>query len=463
MPNTYTLLEKITVGAAGASAVTFTSIPQTYTDLIIKVSTRSNQSNVGYTAIRLNGSITGYSQKILQGDGSTPASYTGSSSLVYALGASTSNNFIWDNTEIYISNYASSNNKSVSIDNIVDNGTTSNSFALLSAGVWANSAAITSIELSAADQTLGFTRVFQQHSTFYLYGVTKLGVTPTSAPKATGGDIIETDGTYWYHAFISSSTFTPKTSLSCDVLVVAGGGSGGWPYSGGGGAGGVIAFASQSISTAQTVTVGGGAAGAYNTGNGVQGSNSVFGSLTAAVGGGGGVGDSTVTTLRNGGSGGGGHPYGRGNPSTDNAGGTATSGQGNAGGLGSPNGSSQDSGGGGGGAGAVGANATTTAAGAGGAGTNSVTNWGALSSVLTTTGLGVSGFIAGGGGGGTNGSNAGAGGSGGGGRGANNAGTQESEAGTANTGSGSGGGAAGNAPASPKNGGSGLVIVRYPI
>jgi hypothetical protein len=68
---------------------------------------------------------------------------------------------------------------------------------------------------------------FVQYSTFYLYGVAKLGTTPAIVPYATGGDTIMTDGTYWYHAFTSSGTFTPAKGLSCDVLVVAGGGGGG--------------------------------------------------------------------------------------------------------------------------------------------------------------------------------------------------------------------------------------------
>jgi hypothetical protein len=49
-----------------------------------------------------------------------------------------------------------------------------------------------------------------------------------------------TDGTYWYHTFVSSGTFTPQKAISCDYLVVAGGGGGGQDDNGaGGGAGGL--------------------------------------------------------------------------------------------------------------------------------------------------------------------------------------------------------------------------------
>jgi hypothetical protein len=458
MTANYVLLEKITVGAAGASSVTFSSIPQTgYTDLVLKASCRSDQSNVARSwKVQPNG--VDITARNLDAENNPFVAFSGTSRNMNTNGTgSTANSF--NNYNIYIPNYASTTTyKSLSVDGAVENNGTDANLKLF-AGLYSSNTAISSITciINAGS--------FVQHSTFYLYGVAKLGTTPAIVPYATGGDTIMTDGTYWYHAFKSSGTFTPQKGLSCDVLVVAGGGSGGWPYSGGGGAGGVIAFSAQSLSTAQTVTVGAGGAGAYNAGNGQLGSNSVFGSLTAAVGGGGGVGDTAGAgnVNRDGGSGGGGAAISR-NPSF-NAGGTGVSGQGNAGGSGSPSSYTNEGGGGGGGAGAVGSNATGTNSGNGGAGTNSVTNWGALSGALTTTGLGVSGFIAGGGGGGTNAvaANAGNGGSGGGGRGASNDGTRESEAGTMNTGSGSGGGGAGGAPASPKNGGSGLVIVRYAV
>ena len=454
MPTTYT---PIATQTADGSTIffDFSSIPQTYTDLILVISGSTGDSA---PFIRLNSNTSPiYSSTSLQGNGTSATS----SRRLRADGAPNDTRF-----EIGL---GSSNEIVTNIFNIMNyTNTTTNKTVLcranqagvavkLSVGLYGSTSAINAIRVGNTNSN-----ALSSGTVLSLYGIASPAV--VNGAKATGGDTIATDGTYWYHAFRSSGTFTPTQALTCDVLIVAGGGSGGWPYSGGGGAGGVVAFASQSLSTAQTVTVGAGATGAYNTGNGQKGSNSVFGSLTAAVGGGGGVGDSAITSNRNGGSGGGGRGASRGGVS-DNSGGIGTSGQGNNGGLGSPSSYTNESGGGGGGAGAVGSNATGTNAGAGGAGTNSVTNWGSLSAALTTTGLGVSGFIAGGGGGGTNGAaaNAGAGGSGGGGRGASNDGTRESEAGTINTGSGSGGGGAGGAPASPKNGGSGIIIVRYPV
>jgi hypothetical protein len=441
MPANYVLLEKITVGAAGAANVTFSNIPQTgYTDLVIKTSTRDvGARKRSSLVLNFNGSSANLTYRRIYGVvafGSVGSDNGTDGATGYTNGnTSTANTF--GNDEIYIPNYTSANYKSYSADGVAESNDNDAGIAL-TANLWSSTAAITSITV-----TTTVPDAFLQYSTFYLYGVAKLGTTPAIVPYATGGDTIETDGTYWYHAFLSSGTFTPAKGLSCDVLVVAGGGGGAGVVGGGGGAGGYQLFSTQSISTARTVTIGGGGVGGSGGGGNTgltSGSNSQFGSLTASVGGGYGGTIGAALAGATGGSGGGG--------SGALAVGSATSGQGFAGGSGTPN-----AGGGGGGSGAVGgASPTATVGGPGGAGKNSESSW------LSVTGLGVSGFIAGGGGGGGN-----AGGAGGAaGSGGASAGTQSTNAlpATANTGSGGGGGySGGNGGA----GGSGLVIVRYAV
>jgi len=466
----FVLIDKITVGAAGASSITFSNIPQTgYTDLVVKFSVRGTAGAVSRSVyLTFNGSATSYSEKYIQGDGTAASSGSniGSGAFIYAgeCDGGTATTSTFGNQELYIPNYTSSNYKSVSIDAVSETNATT-IYSTLVAGLWSNTAAITSMSFTLASGNIG------QYSTFYLYGVAKLGTTPAIVPYATGGDTIMTDGTYWYHAFKSSGTFTPTKGLSCDVLVVAGGGGGGQAHGGGGGAGGLYYSASNSVTaTGYTVTVGAGGAGSTTSSAGTNGSNSVFGALTAAIGGGGGgTYNGTGTSAgSNGGSGGGGSNY-PGN--TVYSGGTATSGQGYAGGNSSGN-LAGGGGGGGGGSGAVGNNGTNQGTlsqgggqgGTGGAGVNTYSTW------LSATGLGVSGYIAGGGGGGSYSSptyttyTASAGGSGGGGAGGyvNASYTpQASVAATANTGSGGGGGSGNGGTGSA--GGSGLVVLRYAI
>ena len=442
------LLEKVTVGAAGAASVTFNNIPQTgYTDLKIMMSARNTStsgSTWGNTNLKFNSSSTGYTLKYLYGTGSATGS--GSDTVINTAvndSSSTANTF--SSTDIYIPNYTSANYKSISIDTTTENNATA-ALADMFAGLWSNTSAITSINIASSSGN------FAQYSTFSLYGLAAVGATPAIDPKATGGDIIQTDGTYWYHAFLSSGTFTPKVGLTCDVLVVAGGGGGGWA-GGGAGAGGLLAFTSQSINaSAQTVTVGaGGAGGLTGSRQGSNGNNSQFASLTASVGGGGG-GAFSASQGSTGGSGGG-SAF-----SYTSAGGAATSGQGNTGGAGGNTNATGYGTGGGGGAGAVGANGTNSAGGNGGIGVNTYSSW------LTPTGLGVSGYIAGGGGGGTFSTSyaAGTGGSGGGGAGNNNGNGFDAISNT-----GGGGGAGWNGGSGTNNnggaGGSGLVIVRYTV
>lgn len=457
MASTHVLLEKITVGAAGAASVTFNSIPQTgYTDLKLVVSSRTTGTSTYWDdlLVKPNGVTTNASIKSIYFVPGTLSS--GSVTTGLYMGNSTNANALantFSSLELTIPNYASSNYKSMSADGVTENDSGNADLTFVS-GVWSSTAAITSLTLSS------YVGNFVQYSTFALYGVSNSVTTPVYAPMASGGDIIQSDGTYWYHAFLNGTQyFTPTKALGCDILVVAGGGGGG--NAGGGGAGGVLAFSGQTCysGTSYAVTVGaGGNGGAYYNVGQTNGGNSQFGSLTAAVGGGKG-GDYSLFGGGNGGSGGGGGGAATGTPSTA-VGGTGTSGQGNAGGNGLVS-NATAIGGGGGGAGSAGGNYSGTTGGAGGSGVNTVTNWGSLSTALTTLGLGASGYIAGGGGGGADAATGGAAGSGGAGAGKGNA-TTGNDA-TPNTGSGGGGTWSNSGTLYAGKGGSGVVIVRYAI
>jgi hypothetical protein len=170
MATTYTLIASNTVGSGGASSVSFTSIPQTYTNLVLKLSMRGNYTGdlVTNPAITFNGSSTGYSERLLwNGNNNTAGSANGSYSgfqFTWANGpSSTSNTF--SNGEMYIPNYTSSNYKSMSSDSVDENNSNSNGLLSLDSGLWSNTAAITSITLTMSYGS------FVQYSTFYLYGI----------------------------------------------------------------------------------------------------------------------------------------------------------------------------------------------------------------------------------------------------------------------------------------------------
>lgn len=165
MATTYELIDKTTLGSGGAASVTFSSIPNTYTDLKVVVNARQ-QPNGTLIKLTFNGSSSSYSNVRLYGTGSSVGSDTADTTFIsntmVADGTFTANTF--GNGEFYIPNYNSSNYKSVLVDGVTENnGTTA--LAMFTAGLWSNTAAITSITISA--QLPNFT----EHSSFYLYGI----------------------------------------------------------------------------------------------------------------------------------------------------------------------------------------------------------------------------------------------------------------------------------------------------
>lgn len=168
MPNTFSLIASSTVGAGGAANITFSSIPATYTDLCLKVSVRSSDSSyVQGLLVAFNGSSSSFTYRLLEGDGSTAASYSGSTGRIGPSTAALSTASTFSNIETYIPNYASSNNKSFSTDAVSENNLASQAYADLTASLWSNTSVISSISLSLQAGN------FVQYSTAYLYGIVK--------------------------------------------------------------------------------------------------------------------------------------------------------------------------------------------------------------------------------------------------------------------------------------------------
>jgi len=164
---THNLIQTVTVGAGGAASVEFTYIPQTYTDLLVLYSLRGSQAQV-YTQATLtfNASSTGYYWKMLQGTGTSIGNQavTNGSSIGGFNGtgsSATANTF--GNLRLYIPNYAGSQFKSCSINDVLETNASTTYMALVAA-VWNNTNAITTITITGANNWV-------QHSSASLYGI----------------------------------------------------------------------------------------------------------------------------------------------------------------------------------------------------------------------------------------------------------------------------------------------------
>lgn len=420
----YELIEHQEVGSGGAASITFSGIPQIYTDLYLVISARGSSGTAPGVLLKPNNSASNMTWRYLRGDGSSPATSSGSDSTIGVTDGSNPTASTFGSLSCYIPNYTASAAKPMSAESVTENnGTTA--YQWMQANLWNDTTAISSIVLVLSIGN------FEAGSSATLYGVGRKQA--IGKPKASGGSISYENG-YWYHRFTSSGAFVANEEITVDALIVAGGGGGGGNLNfgsdrgAGGGAGGYLTTRDTLAAGSYGVVVGSGGVG-EDYESGTNGGSSSFYD-TVAIGGGGGGGGGAGSPGQDGGSGGGGQVQ-----SGTLRIGKGISGQGNNGGNGGT--SSSYGGGGGGGAGAVGGNASTgEIGGTGGAGLQ----W------LNGT------YYAGGGAGGSSSGAALSGGVGGGG--------DSAQHGTANTG---GGGGGMHYPSTPSvgNGGSGVVIVRY--
>jgi hypothetical protein len=459
--STYTPIYAQTLSST-TSSVTFSNIPTTFTDLVL-VFQGTVATNGQSIIVRFNNDTnTNYSRTTLRGSSTTAESVrvsnTTSSWLTYGVGASSTAQCSGTMT---IQNYSNTTTYKTALTKFGNVSGSAGQGTECGVNMWRSTSPITSLTISAQSGNMN------SGCTFTLYGI-KAAAAQFIPTKAFGGDVVVSDGTYAYHAFKTSGSFVPYSTLSCDVLVVAGGGGGAL---GGGGAGGYRSGTSISVSSPVSVTVGAGGSGGLSYGRGTSGSNSVFSTITSTGGGTGGPNAYYTGNIGgSGGSGGGGGGHGD-NVNSD----TANAGTGNAGGYSPVEGYAggvgvyagpRIAGGGGGGASAVGtgyspspaSSNTITTAGNGGSGSNAHASW------ASATGTGVGGYYAGGGAGGGRDITPGSAGAGGGGFGGNT----DSNSGAVLLGVGfgipnTGGGGGGTYYTPSGSGGSGIVIVRYAL
>jgi hypothetical protein len=168
MANTYVKIATVTVGSGGAANMTFSTIPSTYTDLVIKLSSRSTFAGTdSRLKLQINSVTTGYSNRVVYGNGTSALSTNTTDQITFFYsGGTTTTASTFANNEIYLPNYAGSTAKSASIDSVFENNATT-AGAYLNAGLSTDTAAITSITLTDNGGN------FAQYSTATLYGISK--------------------------------------------------------------------------------------------------------------------------------------------------------------------------------------------------------------------------------------------------------------------------------------------------
>jgi hypothetical protein len=173
MASTITKINTVTVGAGGAASFSFTSIPQEYQSLLIKLSVRDTNAQI-YGAFNWQYNSSGgtaYLYHNLTGNGTAvgAATQTGLDS-IYATFASNGANSTanaFNNMDIYIPEYSSSTKIKMSIAEAAYENNATAAGHLLNSGRWASTSPITSIAFFVG----GSGASFVQNTTATLYGI----------------------------------------------------------------------------------------------------------------------------------------------------------------------------------------------------------------------------------------------------------------------------------------------------
>jgi hypothetical protein len=168
MPSTYTIISSNTLSATAAS-ITFSAIPNTFTDLLVKASARSSNASNGFSLrVTYNGSTaSNYSDVEIYATGTSVSAGIVSNNTrnnFYATNASSDTANSFGISEFYIPSYRISQNKPMGGYGMSElNATTANVIGV-TGSLWRDTTAISSLTIA----TIGN---FEIGSSFYLYGI----------------------------------------------------------------------------------------------------------------------------------------------------------------------------------------------------------------------------------------------------------------------------------------------------
>jgi hypothetical protein len=161
--STYTPIATTTLGSA-ASSYTFSSIPSTYTDLVLIQNSIQTGTPARWTTIRLNGdTATNYSYTSLEGNGSTAGSYRESSQTRGAVSFAASSSTAWGQVIMNFQNYSNTTTYKTVISRGANAAQGTDSLVTL----WRSTTAINTILITLE----GSAQQFATGSTFTLYGI----------------------------------------------------------------------------------------------------------------------------------------------------------------------------------------------------------------------------------------------------------------------------------------------------
>lgn len=162
--NTYTQIASTTLGSSAAS-VTFSSIPSTYTDLVIVSFSANTAINGNGQGIRFNSdTATNYSKTYLYGDGTSAVSGRGTSQTNISISnLPISSTGVFAATVTNIQNYSNATTYKTVLSR--GGGANTGNLVIAYVGTWRSTAAITTIDL------INDSGSFITGSTFNLYGI----------------------------------------------------------------------------------------------------------------------------------------------------------------------------------------------------------------------------------------------------------------------------------------------------